>query len=242
MMKTKGGTLVRSLALATSLLAVPFSVSAATLQVSPINIEVTAPATTATETLTNIEGKGVLNCQVRVFKWTQVNGVDKLEPTKDVVASPPALTIKEGANATVRVVRLSKAPITTEETYRLLVDEIPPAPTKGTEAVAFAVRHNIPVFFAPAGLASKIEWKAKVTKGGIQVSAQNIGQRHVRLASLQIVGSGETDVYNDGLAGYALAGSGNSWKIKSKAIKAGSTIKITAKGNDGPIEATVQVQ
>jgi fimbrial chaperone protein len=242
MMKTKGGTLVRSLALATSLLAVPFSVSAATLQVSPINIEVIAPTTTATETLTNIDGKGVLNCQVRVFKWTQVNGVDKLEPTKDVVASPPALTIKEGANATVRIVRLSKAPITKEETYRLLVDEIPSAPTKGTAAVAFAVRHNIPVFFSPAGLASKIEWKAKATKGGVQVFAQNVGQRHVRLSSLQIIGSGETDAFNDGLAGYALAGSGNSWKIKSKAIRAGSTIKITAKGNDGPIEATVQVQ
>ena len=102
-MKTKGGTFVRNLALATCLFAVPFSVSAATLQVSPINIEVAAPSTTATETLTNIEGKGVLNCQVRVFKWSQVNGVDKLEPTKDVVASPPALTIKEGANATVRI-------------------------------------------------------------------------------------------------------------------------------------------
>jgi fimbrial chaperone protein len=242
MMKTKGGTLVRSLALATSLLAVPFSVSAATLQVSPINIEVIAPTTTATETLTNIDGKGVLNCQVRVFKWVQVNGVDKLEPTKDVVASPPALTIKEGANATVRIVRLSKAPVKIEETYRLLVDEIPPAPTKGTAAVAFAVRHNIPVFFSPGGLASKLEWKAKATKGGIQISAQNTGQRHVRLASLQITGGGETDAFNDGLAGYALAGSGNSWKIKSKAIRAGSTIKITAKGNDGPIEATVQVQ
>ena len=241
-MKTKGGTFVRSLAMATSLLTVPFSVSAATLQVSPINIEVTAPTTTATETLTNIDGKGVLNCQVRVFKWSQVNGVDKLEPTKDVVASPPALTIKEGANATVRIVRLSKAPVTTEETYRLLVDEIPPAPAKGTESVAFAVRHNIPVFFAPAGLASKINWKATVVKGGIQVAAQNIGQRHMRISSLQINGSGETDVYNNGLAGYALAGNSNAWKIKSKAIKAGSTIKITAKGNDGPIEATVQVQ
>ena len=77
-MKTKGGTFVRNLALATGLFAVPFSVSAATLQVSPINIEVTAPATTATETLTNIDGKGVLNCQVRVFKWTQVGGVENL--------------------------------------------------------------------------------------------------------------------------------------------------------------------
>ncbi|MDE2445082.1 MAG: molecular chaperone [Alphaproteobacteria bacterium] len=234
--------MVRSLALTGILLAVPFSVSAATLQVSPINIEVLAPATTATETLSNIEGKGVLNCQVRVFKWTQVNGVEKLEPTKDVVASPPALTIKEGANATVRIVRLSKTPIVAEETYRLLVDEIPPAPTKGTEAVAFAVRHNIPVFFAPPGLTTKVAWSAKAVKGGIRVIATNSGQRHIRVASLQMSGNGETDVYNNGLAGYALAGNSNGWLVKSKAIKSGSTIKITAKVNDAPVTATVQVQ
>ena len=241
-MKTKGGTLVRSLALATSLLAVPFAAFAATLQVSPINIEVTAPVTTATETLSNIDGKGVLNCQVRVFKWTQVNGVEKLEPTRDVVASPPALTIAEGKNATVRIVRLSKTPVTTEETYRLLVDEIPPAPTKGTEAVAFAVRHNIPVFFAPAGLSTKFDWTAKPVKGGIKLIATNSGQRHIRVASLVMSGAGETDVYNNGLAGYALAGSSNGWIVKSKAIKSGSMIKITAKVNDAPFEATVQVQ
>ena len=241
-MKTKGGTLVHSLALATSLLAVPFSVSAATLQVSPVNIEVTSPATTATETLSNIDGKGVLNCQVRVFKWTQVNGVEKLEPTRDVVASPPALTIAEGKNATVRIVRLSKTPVTTEETYRLLVDEIPTAPTKGTQAVAFAVRHNIPIFFAPPGISTKMDWSAKVVKGGIKLIVNNVGQRHVRVASLAMSANGKTDVYNNGLAGYALAGSSNDWLVKSKLIKSGGTIKITAKVNDAPFEATVQVQ
>ena len=241
-MNTKGGTLVRNMVVAASLLAMPVSSFAGTLQVSPINIEAIAPASTSTVTLTNLEGKGVINSQVRVFKWSIVNGQEKLTPTKDVVASPPALTIKEGGNATVRIVRLLKTPATTEETYRLLVDEIPPAPTKGTQAVAFAVRHNIPVFFTPGGLNSKLNWTAKVGKGGIRVAATNEGQRHVRLASLQIVGNGETDIFNNGLAGYVLAGSANGWTIKSKAIKAGSTIKIMAKGNDGPIEATVQVQ
>ena len=241
-MKTKGGTFVRNLALAAAILATPISSFAGTLQVSPINIEAIAPLSTSTVTLTNLEGKGVINSQVRVFKWAIVNGQEKLTPTKDVVASPPALVIKEGGNATVRIVRLLKTPATTEETYRLLVDEIPSVPTKGTQAVAFAVRHNIPVFFTPAGLTSKLNWSATITKGGVSVSATNAGQRHARLASLQIVGNGETDSFNNGLAGYVLAGGANSWVIKSKAIKSGSSIKIMAKGNDGPIEATVQVQ
>ena len=137
---------------------------------------------------------------------------------------------------------LTKTPVTVEETYRLLVDEIPPAPTKGTQAVAFAVRHNIPVFFAPAGLSTKFNWTAKPVKGGIRLTVANSGQRHIRVASLVMSGNGETDVYNNGLAGYALAGNSNGWVVKSKAIKSGSTIKITAKVNDAPFEATVQVQ
>lgn len=240
-MGIKGGTLVRSLALATALVAAPFSSFAATLQVSPISIEVVAPGATTTVTLGNV-GEGVINAQVRVFKWTQENGQEKLTPTTDVVASPPALHIKQGENGTVRIVRLSKATITGEETYRLLVDEIPPPPKTGTEAVAFAVRHNIPVFFQAAGLSSKLAWKATTANGALQLSATNSGLRHVRLAQLTVSSNGVSTSFNNGLAGYVLGGGANAWVFKTKAIKAGATLKITALGNDGPVEATAQVQ
>ena len=60
---------------------------AASLSVVPISVDVVRPATIGTVTLRNRESRP-LPAQVRVFRWTQVDGEDRLEPTDDVVASP----------------------------------------------------------------------------------------------------------------------------------------------------------
>ena len=62
---------------------------AASLQVAPVLVEVPAPGATSTLKLHN-EGTKPLDAQIRIFRWTQVNGVDTLTPTDDVAASPPA--------------------------------------------------------------------------------------------------------------------------------------------------------
>ncbi len=240
-MNTKVGTWVHSLALAAALCTAPAAVNAATLQVSPINVEVVAPGAASTVTLGN-EGEGIINAQVRVFKWVQINGKEQLIPTKDVVASPPALKIKQGGKGTVRIVRLVKSPATTEESYRLLVDEIPPPQKNGSAAVSFAIRHNIPVFFTSPGLNSKLNWSASAKGGVLRIAAVNTGERRARLAQLSVAGASGKVSVNDGLAGYVLGGGSNAWTIKTKAIAAGNTVKISAVGNDGPVEATVQVQ
>lgn len=86
-------------------------------------MEVLSPAAAATFTLHN-EGTSPLNAQIRVFRWSQVNGEEKLEPTTDVVASPPIAALAPKTDYTIRIVRVSKQPVATGETYRLFVDEI----------------------------------------------------------------------------------------------------------------------
>src|SRR5215472_2555055 len=61
---------------------------AASLQVAPVLVEVAAPGAASTLKLRN-EGSAPINVQIRVFRWSQTNGEEKLEPTGDVVASPP---------------------------------------------------------------------------------------------------------------------------------------------------------
>ncbi len=227
-------------AIAASILASSIALAGA-LEVSPINIEVPAATQATTESLTNM-GKTPINAQVRAYKWVTTDGQDKLEPTTDVVASPPALKIPPGGKATIRIVRLSKAPIAGEETYRLLIDDIPPPPTAGADSVSFAVRHNIPVFFQAGGIHSKLAWTATVSNGVLELHAKNEGELHARLAQLAVTVNGTTTNYNNGLAGYVLGGSAASWKMKLKGLGAGNSIKITASSNDGPVDTTVQVQ
>src|SRR6266481_5415488 len=103
----------------------------ASLQVVPVSIEVPAPGATATLKLRN-EGPAPINAQIRVFRWSQANGEEKLEPTDDVVASPPMASLAPKADYVVRLVRVTKRPLSEGESYRLLVDELPDAKTPRT--------------------------------------------------------------------------------------------------------------
>src|SRR5260221_9738496 len=106
------------------LLAPMAGAEASSLQVTPVRIQVMSPSASAAITVSN-PGDDEIAAQVRVFKWTRVNGKDQLEPTREVVASPPLTKLAPGQPYVVRIVRVDPRPVVGEEAYRLLVDEIP---------------------------------------------------------------------------------------------------------------------
>jgi fimbrial chaperone protein len=193
-------------------------------------------------TLTNA-GSEHLNAQIRIFRWTQKNGKDVLEETRDVVASPPAIKLGAGKKTVIRVVRVNKTPAATEESYRLIVDEIPKPPKPGHAGVGFSIRYSVPVFFSKPGEDIDLAWKATVSGGKLVLTAANAGGRHVRLAGLKVVGkNGKAVSFGEGLNGYVLGQSSRVWTAKAKSIAPGGTITILAQGDNGPIEATAKVQ
>lgn len=237
-MRRNGTALALALA---AMSALPGLVKAGTLQVSPINIQVSSGANTAVQNLEN-KGTTVINAQIRAFKWVQVNGKDKLVPTKDVVASPPALKLKPGAKATVRIVRLVKTPVVGEETYRLIIDDLPPPPDSNGGTVSFAVRHAIPVFFQAAGIQSNVSWTAKMDGSTLLLTATNSGQLHSRITQVQISKGGTAVASIEGLAGYALSGDTVTWKMKAKGVTSGTTLSLKAVTNDGNVDTTLTVK
>ena len=155
--------------------------SAASLQVSPVTLELQAPTAAATLTLNN-PGATPLKAQIRVMRWSLVDGHERLEPATDIVASPPMAALQPRTDYTVRIVRLSKQAPVTEETYRLLVDEIPDKGSVAPGTVTMAFRYSIPVFFYPAStIAPALTWSVESRDGKTFVSATNTGTRHVRI-------------------------------------------------------------
>jgi fimbrial chaperone protein len=122
-------------------------VNAAALRVSPITLDLAAGTSASTVRLWN-DARKPTNVQVRVFRWTKVNGKDHLEPTQDVVASPPITKLAPGTENLIRVVRVSKKPVQGVEAYRLLIDELPDAANKVPGQVNVMIRHSIPVRFS----------------------------------------------------------------------------------------------
>jgi fimbrial chaperone protein len=128
-------------------MAISTAASAASLQVAPTTVEVPSGSTATTMSLKN-SGTAPLKAQIRVFRCTYVNGIEKLEQAKDVVASPPIATIKPNMDYTVRLVRLSKQPVAIEETYRVMIDEIVDPSQRRAGTVTMAFRYSVQFSFS----------------------------------------------------------------------------------------------
>ncbi len=216
------------------------SAEAASIHVRPIGIELQAPAAASVLTLTN-RGRELITAQVRVFRWKQAGGKDVLEPTRDVVASPPILRMRPGRENVIRVVRVTKRPVKDEESYRLIIDQIPDRRRKGV-GVVFAMRYSIPVFFhARTATPPRISWQAARSGRLFVLTARNAGARHERITKLRIVtGRGKSLVISRGLAGYVLGNSTRVWKVKTRVPLTG-VVTIKGQGINGPFSKKVRV-
>ena len=218
------------------------SAQAASLQVAPVLVEAVGPALSSSLTLRN-SGAHPVNAQIRVFRWTQADGQERLEPTQDVVASPPAATLRAGGEYLVRIVRVAKRPVEGEESYRLLVDELPDPARQANGAVHMVLRQSIPVFFAaPTRSGPGIAWS--VTTGGrTSLVARNAGERRLRLSDLVLRDArGRTVSFGDGLVGYALGRSAMRWTAPAPAGFGPGPFTISGQSDIGPIHATAPAQ
>lgn len=217
------------------------SAEAASLRVSPVTLDMRMPRSAATLTLRN-DANRPLDVQVRVFRWTQSGGADQYEPTTAVVASPPATRLAPNIDYTVRVVRTSKAPITTEESYRVIIDELPAKSVQRSGTINFVVRHSIPVFFRNSEAGTpKVAWKLMRTGGNTKLLANNTGGTRLKLADLSLQ-QGNVQLYaRQGLIGYVLAGATVEWPVALRQRPGPSAITLTAKSQLRAIHDNVLV-
>ena len=237
----RGWGAILALALATSAAGIG-ATAAGALSVDPILLEMTAPAMAGALTLRSGDDHDV-TVQTRVLRWTQRNGKETLSATTDVVASPPAVKLVPNADYTVRIVRLSKAPLVGEESYRVIVDQLPDLRQQQTQAVSLLIRQSIPLFFDGPGLMpAKLSWSFASSGGKVALVASNTGDMRVRIASLKLRdGQGRVLSFGNGLLGYALGHQSMSWVLPGDAGGfGGGTIAITAETEKGLLNATAQ--
>jgi fimbrial chaperone protein len=185
----------------------------------------------------------VLNAQVRVFAWSQNDGVEKLDPTSEIVTSPPMVAIEPGTQQVVRIVRLSKRPIVGEENFRVIVDEIPDTSKLKSGEIALTFKHSIPMFVTTAtNPKSQLSWAIETQGEKNFIVANNAGNRRVRIGGLTLKSPGDKDfVVGKGLNGYVLSGSSMRWALpKSVTVGSKGAVTITARSDEGPINATAQ--
>ena len=227
---------------ATLLLTACNAAYAGSLQVEPVLLDVTAPGAASTLTLRN-DGTKPVSAQIRVFRWSIVNGKEELKPTNDVVASPPVETLAPQRKYVVRIVRVTKRPVVGEESYRLLVDQLPNLSQQRNGAINLLVRYSIPVFFGTADKQNpKITWSVARRGNKVIVTANNSGERRLRISALRLRdANGKTLSFGPGLTGYALGRSTISWTKPAHAFAAKGFATIYAQTDKGPLRAGASV-
>lgn len=178
-------------------------------------------------------GDTALAAQIRVFRWTQRDGDDVLEPATDLVASPQVAEIAAGSDQLVRIVRTTSGAVAEEQAYRIVVEELPGDPSKqATSAVAVRMRYVLPAFVqsaeaTPEALSCRIEAPRLVCR--------NDGGRAVQLGATELVVSGDKTVkLTEGLLGYVLAGSTRHFPIEATALSAGVPRELKVLLNGSP--------
>jgi len=145
------GVWLAPLSVMLAMLAVPGSPArAASLGVSPTLIDMSATQMASGVRVRNGNPTDAVNVQARIFRWHQDVEQETYAPTDAVVVSPPVIRIEPGAERLIRIVRTGQQAVHGEDSYRLLLDELPEPGQVQTGGITMRIRQSIPVFVSHA--------------------------------------------------------------------------------------------
>ncbi len=182
-------------------IAVSGPAGAGSLAVSPLKLTFVNASGITSLTVEN-NGREEALVQTETFAWHQSGGEHQLSPTDDVVAVPPVFRLAPGAQQRVRVGLTRAFTEPREQTFRLMITEVPTAVAAGT--VAVAVRHSLPIFVRPTSAVSSNLVATRSASGGVEIA--NNGSQHMRIHRWRLRDTAGTIVAEDAGPGYLLAG------------------------------------
>lgn len=224
---------LRNTGLYAAALLAPWCALAASLEIDPVRIELSPTHQTVAITIRNSSDQPT-TLEIKPVVWAQVDAKDVYTPTRELLISPPLVTIPAHGEQVVRAALRRKADPTKELTYRINLQELPAAPTPGATAVQVALRIGLPVFVKPANgkAAPKMEWKlTRQSDGNLNVSFRNPGNGHIQITDFSLLNPGSAGIVAEEQgASYILAGQAREWQLKTNPAEkiAGNRLRLKA--------------
>jgi fimbrial chaperone protein len=217
-------------------------VSAASLEISPVLVNLAPGQTAATIEVQN-RGGAPAAVQARAYRWTQAGDEDALTPTQDIILSPPIFTVPEGASQTVRLLLRGGSGAGGDRSYRLLLDEVPPANTRNKQII-IALRMSLPVIATSASSEpATLQWRAERGPGGqIMLTAINTGHAHARVSAIDLMlpDGSHPKVVSRGKNAYVLPGAQRHWVVQGRGgVLPGGPLQLSVTTQAGKSEQTL---
>lgn len=217
---------------------------AGSFQVTPVKLTLTRQKPVGVLHIRN-SGTQPTVVQVEVKVWSQGDGNDSYAAAPDVLATPPIVRLAPGAVQVIRVGLRHPAAGTEERAYRVFLREVPPPPQPGFKGLRMALEISLPMFVPPATPGKpELQWHLSPAAGGkLRISVTNRGTVHAHLNQLALQGADASALPMPESVIYVLAGATRSWLVDAHGtIKAGQRLHLSAKGDNGPVQANLVVK
>lgn len=183
--KTHDLSLLLVLLLLGSTTVLPLSAIAGAFSVSPVRIYMLPRERAVAVTVVN-EGDAEVVLQADINVWTQKpDGMDELDPTEDMILSPPIIRLAPNSRQVVRLALLKPADASRQLIYRMIMREVPEAVSviDKTVQLPVALALSMPVFITPP-LAKRI--MDCVATPNLTVKCANSGTAYAQVREIQL--------------------------------------------------------
>ncbi len=198
-------------------LAVP--AQAGQFSVSPVRIHMAARERAAAITLTN-EGDTELVMQADIYQWRQnADGQDELVLSEDMVLSAPIVKLAPRSRQVVRLALLRPRPQGMEQTFRLIVRELPEAlPADAAVKLRIAMAFSLPVFVSPPGARRELSCAAERDPTvGVRAFCENQGTAYAQPIDFVLQGNDGAPLASSQSGGYVLPGIRRGFELATPA-------------------------
>ena len=235
------------IAFALSLLAAALPAVAGSFSISPLRVELSDRKRIEALTVRNEQDSEAV-IQVLAQAWTQSDGQDILQATRDVLATPAVFTLAPKGQQIIRVALRRPADTERELTYRILLQEVPNATSSDFNGLRVSLRLSLPIFVAPTGgasfkLDSALSWRTELRDEKLLVETVNTSKRHVQIFDCAATFDESTPAMRNSVGKYLLAGSRTSWTIAPppNAGRQKTSFKLSCLTDQGEVDAELPV-
>jgi fimbrial chaperone protein len=223
------------------LMAAVASSHAGSVQITPVRINLSGAAKVAVLTVHNTGAEESI-MQVTLNKWVLGEQGYAYEPSQELVVTPLTFRLTPGDQQIVRIGLRGNAPIDNEAAYRLLVEEVPQPASAGSTQTRLLVRHDLPLFIAPARAAKPaLDIAVTCAANGPHLRINNIGNVHSQVRSVVLA-----DVNSSAMLArwdtfdYLLPGAQKTWELGQLTPSVvNKTLVITTLTDQGAFTANV---
>ncbi len=207
--------------------------------VTPVRIYMT-PRDRAIAVTINNEGDEELVMQADIYQWKQKPGGDEdLTLTEDLILSPPIIKLAPRSRQVVRLAILKPQRSADQQTYRLIVREVPEAkPAEKDIQLQIALAFSMPVFITPAGAKRRMDCSAsRAAPDTVRVECGNTGNAYAQPREFVLTSAAGAVLATRDSGGYILPDIKRSFDIKGSGRIPSGNAKLAVTLDDGTTQS-----